>query len=423
MGGVRLWAGHYFNAKVRADRPSVLPQRLSWALGAGRDVPRSALALVLILVTAGCLGAKAPEPAATNGAAPAAATGPQNDDGSRPTQVVDTGAMPHMHDYWKSRERVTLYEGDVDPGQIDLGDQFVTTGAHKEAKTGSITWHLPDGSIVYEGAGQMDLTATWNDPKITSLSMAFKAASDKQMRSALPLESAKAVTLPLTPDMTDMPHTKASRWEFHFAPAQSPGALMAPFHLKVDIVKLGDINTFPAHPRLFGGKHEKVINDASYEFSESSYVMRAPQLFQTGEFGEKLVTPTDIVPMESAWIRAELDISKATSTPGQVVDVNFFYRGANTSYLGHPYWLPSAGNFASKHMQWDFPVMMEQTDSPYAKESQWRFFVEPATSITGQDPKGGGTTDVTISYHLKLTVFDHQPDGATASKSESGRNG
>jgi hypothetical protein len=374
--------------------------------------------LVLMLLVAGCASKGAPKGGANATGNVTAASLPRNDDGSSKTATVDTGAMPHMHDYWKSRERVTLFEGDVDPGQPDPSQVLVSLAVQKQAKAGDLEWHLPDGQIVYEGTGEMDVTATWTDPKTTSLQLAFKAASDTQYRTPVELVSGKSTPIVVTPDMTDMPHTKASRWTFDFAPAASPGAMLAPFHLKIDIVKLRDINVFPAHPDLFAGAHEKVINDKSYQFTEESYVTRVPQLLQNGDFQEKIVTPQQIVPMETQWLRAEVDIDSASSTPGSVVDVNFFYHGANTTYLGHPAWLPTAGSFASKHMQWDFPVTMDETDSPYAKDSQWRFFVEPSVALADGTPKMGGMTQVSISYHLKLTVYDHVPDGAKASKSE-----
>jgi len=379
---------------------------------------RVALALlVLMLLVAGC----ASKPSAKEGGPSAnvsMASVAKNDDGTSKSATVDTGAMPHMHDYWQSRERVTLFDKDVDPGQPDPFQTMVTLAVQKQAKAGDLEWHLPDGQIVYEGTGEMDVTATWSDPKTSSLQMAFKAASDAQYRTPVELPSGKTTPIVVTPDMTDMPHTKASHWTFDFSPAASPGTMMAPFHLKIDIVKLRDINVFPAHPDLFGGLHEKVINDKSYQFTEESYVTRVPQLLQNGDFSEKVVTPQQIVPMETQWIRAEVDIDSASSTPGSVVDVNFFYHGANTTALGHPSWLPTSGKFSDKHMVWDFPVTMDETDSPYAKDSQWRFFIEPAVSLAPGTPQMGGMTQVSISYHLKLTVFDHVPDGAKASKSE-----
>jgi hypothetical protein len=111
-------------------------------------------------------------------------------------------------------------------------------------------------------------------------------------------------------------------------------------------------------------------------------------------------------------MRVEIDIADASSTPGQVSDVLLFYHAADSTSMGHPTILPIDGSFASKHMVYQFPVTMEQTDSPYGNESQWRFFVEPQSKFTGQaqEPTCGGCTDVHISYHLKVIAYDHELD-------------
>ena len=384
---------------------------------------RLSLLVLAALLLAGCASPEAEDaPAAddanatTAAAAPLPPTEERVDDGTR----TDLGHMPHMHDYWKGKERVTLFDDDVAADELDpfmTGFQLLV---QKQAKAGGATWFLPEGAIVYEGTGLLEMTATWNDPKVTSLAVSYRTPESQDFLPPVKMESGTALPIEVTPAMTDMPHSKTSRWAFEFAPADSPGATLASFHLKVDVVKMRDIGLFPAHPELFEGKTEKVIHAAEHSHSEVSYAKRAPQLLEQGDFSEKEITPSQLVPMEAQWMLIEVDILDATASPGQVADIRFFYHGADRNVLGHPTILPIEGSLADKRLVYAVPVTMDETDTPYGSASQWRFFVEPATTFTGQDgePDCGGCTDVTIAYKLTVTVYDHVPADAVASKLE-----
>ena len=369
-----------------------------------RFLPLLAAALLL----AGC-ASPAPENAPADANATVAPEGGEVapvDDGTKPMST-DVGHMPHMHDYWDGKERVTLFDDDV---AAEGADPFMILGGAPGGRVGAVYWRLPDGAVIMEGTGEMELLATWDDPMVTSLAVSFRPTPNDAWSEPLALPASEAVRVPITPVMTDMPHMTTSRWEFMFYPADAPGSLMGPFHLKLDIVKLRDIMMFPGHPELFNGRPEKTLHDMDHEHTEQSYAMRAPQIVTEGGFQEKFVTPTELVPMETKAMRIELDVLETSASPGEVHEIRFFYRGADTNYLGHPTVLPLEGSLAEGRLIYQFPVVPEQTDSPYADESQWLFFVEPATKFTGQDaePTAGGATDVSIQYHLKVIAYDHE---------------
>lgn len=372
------------------------------------------VALLVSLILAGCATTQDSDPEANATATQAAIIPPGNDDGSQPALASDMGHMPHLHDYWKNRERVTLFDGEVSPSAVDVFETLFTVGIEKQAKAGSAFFFLPEGALVYEGAGELVITATWTDPQITSLGVSYQSAESHEWKSSQALTTATPLVIALTPQMTDMPHSKTSRWAFEFEPAESPGVAMAPFQLKVEIVKVGDVTLFPAHPRLFDGLNEKILNDETHSFSEVSYAKRATQIASSGTFQEKEVTPEFIVPMETKWVRFDVYITKADASPGQVSDIRFFYHGANRSQLGHPTILPTEGSLSTKHLVYHVEVAMEETDSPYTNESQWRVFVEPATKFSGdeREPDCGGCTDVSIEYRLVMTAYDHALDTA-----------
>lgn len=382
---------------------------------------RLPLLLVLTLVLAGCASPDAEvEPAASNetvsDGTPLPPVDERVDDGTR----LDLGHMPHLHDYWMGRERVTLFDDTVENSRFDPIDTFFTATVERSAKAGNLYWNLPEGALVYEGTGVMEITLTWSEPTQTSVGVTYRTPGSAEWQPLAKVESGKALVIELTPDMTDMPHSKMSRWAFEFEAYDSPGAFLGAFHLKVDIVKMRDIGLFPPHPQLFEGKPEKVLHDVEHAFSEVSYAKRTTNLITEGEFPEKDVTLASLVPMETLWMHVSVDILEATASPGQVSEIRFFYAGANKPQLGHPTVLPIAGSLAEKHLEYAFPVSMDETDTPYGNESQWRMFVEPATTFTGrsQEPDCGGCTDVSIRYRLLVTAYDHVPADAVASKLE-----
>ena len=385
-------------------------------------LPRPVLAVLLVaaLGASGCLGTQEEPgdagPAAEDAAGAAGGNGGDpapTDTRMGPTAVNGTGDRPHMHDYWAGKERVTLFEGEIDPSQVDpLGWTFYRMYAERQPMVGGAEWRLPDGAIVFEGTGQLDLTATWSDPRVTSLAVSYRTPEGPEYGPFQEMASGKTLSIPVTPAMTDMPHMSTSRWGFAFAAGAAPGLAMAPFQLKVDVVKMRDVDLFPAHPDLFEGQREKVLHDQEHAHQEVSYAQRAPNVVTTGEFGEKFVTLASLVPMETVWMRVEVDILEATAMPGEVADIRFFYHGADTTVIGHPTVLPIEGSLAEKRLVYSFPVTMEQTDTPYGKESQWELFVEPATKFTGQEaePTMGGMTEVSIKYRVKVIAYAYEPD-------------
>lgn len=365
--------------------------------------------VALLVALAGCA---APEdvPVDADSNESAATSEPAVDTGDVPMSA-DAGAVPHLHDYWADRERVILFEGELEP---TMDDAMNSTGywvfGERQAAVGGMAFDLPPGAIVFEGTGQMEVTATWSDPRTTGLAVSYRTAASAEFSEPVPLTSAVALVLDVAPEMTDMPHQTTSRWGFLFT-AAPPGAALGPFTLSIAIVKMRDVSLFPGHPDFFGNATELGLHDASHEFSQVSYAKRTPQLALDGEFQETEVVPSHIVPMETKWMRAEVTVTRAESTPGQIVDVRFFYHGADRTYNTHPYYLPVNGSYAEGRMVFEFPVTHEMTDSPYLSESQWRFLVEPVTSMTGQDPACGGCTDTTFGFTLKLTAFNTEKEG------------
>jgi len=374
-------------------------------------VPRCAIGLVLLVVlVAGCLGQGAPPTPATTDGATTPQSAPVNDDGTAKAAVVSTGAMPHMHDYWKGRERVTLYDGELQPDNENATFATIFQVMFGQSiAAGGMVWDLPDGQTVYEGTGSLELTASWSDPRVTGVGFIYhfyRGGQNGNWHTGGSLPNGKAFSLPITPDMTDMPHAKVSKWELGLGPDKSPGMLMGPFHLKVDIVRTTDIMLFPAHPDFWQGAHELTVFDGDHHGTQVSYVKRAAQPATQGNFTEDEVALIKNVPMGTLGMRFVVNVTSASSTPGQVIQLGLFVRGADTTNMLRCE--EKALDKVPSTVIWEIPVKMEQTDSPYNNASDWKFLIEPQTSFTGADGASGGTTDTDITWHGTVLAIDHE---------------
>jgi hypothetical protein len=371
------------------------------------------LTVLAALVLAGCAQPD-PAPADANETAPTtaidAASAP-NDDGSSQTTIVDTGHMPHLHDYWHGKERVTLFDGDLEPDAMNLTfATLIQAFFFQEAVVGGMQFWLPDGQIVYEGTGVMELTATWTDPRVTSVGFVYLSAEGQDLHEGGALRNGEPFALELQPEQTDMPHAKTSRWWFGFGPSESPGMLAGPWHLKIDIVKVNDVMLFPAHPDFWQGAHELTLIDADHHGEVESYGKRAAQpVTEGGQFVEDWVSFPKPVPMETQAIRFTVEIKSAQSTPGEVTSFGLFYHGAETR---QPFRCPTKALHGAlpQVLEWTVASTMEMTDSPYSPESQWRFLVEPIVTPAPGTPEMGGMTDVSYDYHVVATALDSAPD-------------
>src|SRR5581483_7327327 len=195
-----------------------LTTRAPHALNKGKpgcrlSVMRVALLLVAALFVtgglAGCLGGSpAPaKPAAVNVSAASSGPGVAVDTGNSTNASGDMGQMVHMHDYWAGKERVRILDQDINVQPQDaLAQTFTNTFRYQDPAVGGITVRPPDGTLVYEGTGKMEITATWNAPTVSSVTVRYRSAASSDRSQPKPLTSGSPVSVDVTPDMPDMPH-------------------------------------------------------------------------------------------------------------------------------------------------------------------------------------------------------------------------
>jgi hypothetical protein len=378
--------------------------------------------LALLLVGAaglsGCMdnGGDAPAEKTDAAAAPAdapVATNATVDDGTA-EMPKDLGAKPHAHDYWTGKERITLLDQDVqvDPFTAVFFSFFNVFGSHTPAVGGAIV-QLPDGAIVFEGTGKLEFTASWSDPTMTGMALSYRSASGTDFSEPVALANGEALGIDVSPEMSDMPHEKTSRWMFILTPG-SGQTMVGAFHAKVDIVKMRDIEQFPGHPELFHGAHTLTLFEGPATSSQSSFPSRLANGltngFQAGE--DPGVRPTAVVPMETLAMSANVTITSATASVGKVNGATLIVKPANSNGFYRTTLVSSDPDNGVYQFAW--LVEMSQTDSPYAKESQWAFDLRVSTDTTGAGTQCGGCSDAQVDYTLLAVAYDAPLEGAEA---------
>lgn len=369
----------------------------------------------------GCLGSDEPaavEPQSESFDANASAN-VTNDDGSDGAAMAsDLGHMPHLHDYWKDRERVTLMDEDitVDAPTAAFFTFFNTFRGTPGA--GGAFLQLPDGQIVYEGTGKLEFTATWTDATVTGMGVSYRTPAEAQFSDAQPLTSGTPLALEIAPEQTDMPHAKTSRWQFLVTPAETGQVIAGKFHVKVDIVRVRDVAVFPGHPELFGGASTLTLFEGSGSSSQDNVALRIAQGVQ-GTEPDDSVQSQKVVPMETRSMTANLTIKAASAEVGKAWRVNLLVKPADRS--GYTFLPPAEVDEATQTYKFAWMVEMSSTDSPYASESDWRFNVFVET-----DPSGQGAAFCTgcfgakAEYDLLVVAYDDVVEGAKELR--SGRN-
>ena len=373
----------------------------------GNTIPRAALALAVALAAmlAGC--ADATEPAGTSEAFdPPAAAGPSIE------IEPDAGAadVPHVHDYWSGRERVTLLDTDITiepPTALVWG--AMTTRFLGETAFGGAFVTLPEGTIIYEGTGFVDITVTWSDPSITGMRFLHRHAGSGEIQPWTQTPNGETIRLDVTPQMTDMPHAQTSRWVFLMAASGTPAVAIGTFHLQVDIVKTRDVAEWPAHPDLWDGQRQITLADA--EGRTAGRVAPAGTAAS-----DPWAVPTDavhaqrLVPMEAATLRVTvtildvddtLDVERPHLLVRTAIDVEFDFDDQGD---------PASVGDDGMTWTWQRAIDMDETDNPYADASAWAFRAVAGAADAPLPECDYGCYEAELRYHIQAVVEKAAPE-------------
>lgn len=373
-----------------------------------------ALLVLSSVAFAGCLGSpsKAPSSAAGESTSSQATNSTVNatiDDGSK-AMSPDVGHMPHVHDYWKGKERVTLMDADVtvDP-QTALFWTFVR-GPSGTLGLGGTRFTLPEGATVYEGSGKMEITVSWSDPTITGMGLAMKTPGEPDFGKPAEIKASSPLSIDLTPEMTDMPHAKTTRWHFLATPSQPGQSIVGKFHVKIDVIRLKDIMVFPGHPELFKGANTLEIFNGQGVSSQENIAVRIVDRM-TAKTDDDGVAAKTVVPMETRSMTANLTL-KGTLPPGSAVRLGV----KSADHESYAFIESVAKDEAKMLYQFSWLVEMTQTDSPYEEASAWKFDARVGNSQGGLPKDASGAGDVSTEYSLVVIAYDSVVAGASPLK-------
>lgn len=384
------------------------------------------LALAVALLTlplAGCLGVgedagvdKASVAAAEDARVDGNATVEAGTNATAPTDMTG-GHAPHIHNYWGENDRITLYDDAVDV-QVLSPVTFLSLFVEKRPELGGAFFEFPDGATVYEGTGLMDVTARWTDATITGLALRYKSPDMKSgfeyWSDWLPLSQGAPTTITITPAMTDMPHDAKSRWLLEIAAAGTPGIAQGAVDLKVDIVRMRDVMTFPGHPDTYEDAAFYVLADEEFDAKGQNRLNEFAG-FVTGTGPDTAWYPPNIVPMETRALLLEVTILQAGQTAplAEQAGIQVEYTTADSRRDVRAQLLNQTGDT----FVYGIPVADANVDSPYKDESSWHFHIRPQQKLDAP-AECRGCLDYEMKVHLRLTAYAEDPTGGQIEAAE-----
>ncbi|HVL49162.1 MAG TPA: hypothetical protein VM889_11440 [Candidatus Thermoplasmatota archaeon] len=391
-----------------------------------RTFALATLALLVAGALSGCLGGGAsdvPPPATNDTRTPDLADDVNlTDDGVTPRNA-SLDQMPHMHDYWKGQERVTLFDGVVDTS-VASWTTFFTLFFETRPGLGGAFLNLPDGATVYEGTGVLEFTASWDTATVTGLTLRYRHAASPQLSPPIALANKQTHPIEVTPEMVDMPHSSSSRWFFVLEGGAPSGAGLAhgPVNVKIDIVKMRDIEKFPGHPDQFEGLETLVIHDEDATIKADT-AAAGTQNYVAKKNDPPGIVPQKLVPMEAQLltVTVELKAFRPTNPAQQPNELQLYYRSADTFRYRPAERLSGDG----KTFTYAIPVEMKMGDGFYAEESAWRFYPVVFDNAAGQPIQIycllGSCFDYEMDTHVTITAHKTWPEGVAIKGTPSKR--
>jgi hypothetical protein len=295
-----------------------------------------------------------------------------------------TGGIAHMHDYWKGKETITVFDDDV---SVDLVPVF-ERGDNGHVLEGFINLEkLPGDStgapaLIFEGTGSVSFTLTSAPAWASDYQITFRTAG-KDWSSWTPVSVGKAFVY--TPDKieTDMPHSIRSLWNWKLqavgpvplagdAGATSGTPATQQVHVKIVVTKAHNVDNWPPHPDFYSGQPERFVMTNK---QGKTNVQNAADVEVYGVEPDQVI-PDKLISMGTGVLDVYVNITQLTLPPG-VPNGGFtlYWRSADTTpnSLG----IFSIANSTDKTTKayWHLVINNSVVDSPYQPTSRFGFKV------------------------------------------------
>jgi hypothetical protein len=378
-----------------------------------------AAAGILLLVT-GCLGylpgSQPVQKTQTNGTVDPGVTAispdlpkPGNRSGNysafEETNMTDMIGM-HSHDYWAGRTKVVVQDLDVrfpydtGPFQLDIKPKrglLIYEGTdHVEVAVTN-----PARSLFLRGIPAQPLPVP---PGTLNLSFLSAASGPGQWGDAGKITFGTPVEIPIKAEqMTDMPHSTGSLWDFRIFSADPQSAGLS-FHVTITIYRgAGAIPEWPSHPLFYATTHYRTVFDGNGKVQDqpvtNDFLGGAQPVIPEG-------TPGRLISEGTASVLVFVNITSLQSATG-IPPTHLWLLFHNASYDVWNNTSPFDNNHSLKSQNQLFRIRVDPNgmDSPYQDASRWQFVVRAATTtpliscIRQCNP-------YTMTYHLTVIATD-----------------
>lgn len=350
----------------------------------------AALLFPLVSLT-GCLGGEEGAPAAVDPNADNSTNTSSTElpTGRRFVAIEETnatedgvGGMDHKHDYWHGEEHVVVYDEDVEPFFLPIGERDDTS----KFFIGYVNLQTVPGdderpALVYEGTGVVTFTITqapsWSD----TFEVVYRTAASDWLE---PIDVRVGEPFVYEPEKieTDMPHSNRSLWNWKLY-AKSPLPVtgdpagwfdlsQSPIHVTISVTKARNVDDWPGHPDFYGGAAERiVVNEAQGQAN----IQHAADVLLYGVEPDQIV-PEKLISMGTKYLDVYVNITHLQMPPGVEADgFTLFWRtaGHQPSDLGY-----NPGNNETDGKTWAYWRLTlddNELDSPYQPESRFSFKV------------------------------------------------
>lgn len=386
----------------------------------------TALILALALLTAGCVGGSddGPDDEATATSAPGGSGQAATGNGSNATENAtylknEDYNQTHVHDYWPGNTTTKVLmdevlETNTFANVFYTGFSPLWTGEPRTS-VGTVWFTLPNGSFVPEGTGELtvevDATSALDRGEITL----FHTSPNTDQWTEMDPQGAQAEwTIPLEPEMADLPHASSTQWYWRIE-AQGNAAIMdGELNVKVIAHKLYDLDAWPEHddPWEQGARTQLPLFTAEDTFDRTGEVT----WIQTGEENPDAIRPPEgtIVPPETKIVLVKLWYALDGGAKNNAnADVTLSVKEGSSAGWYRGMWDDQVEERDGFKM-FAIEASSGNWDSPYADQSGWAWTLEAPSGL--REPTSGDTflymggTDVgSGNYTMDVTAYRELP--------------
>ncbi|MFA5860179.1 MAG: hypothetical protein WDA16_00650 [Candidatus Thermoplasmatota archaeon] len=320
----------------------------------------------------------------------------------------------HTHDYWKGKEQIVIFQQDVGFSTVPLFPEGPGTNAE-----GSAYIKLDQPTLIYEGTnevvvlikGSVDPTLPATpDPAPPTVKLSYRTAADNKFHAAPAVTLGSPITLAVTPQQTDMPHSVSSLWAFQLL---TDKPYFSSVNVTITIKRGAAIVDWPGHPDFYAEKTERVIVDKDFKVHRAG-------IEEGIAYGSasSWVAPDKLISYQTGLLDVFINITKATASNG-ATPTGFFLEYHNATILDAEDTFNERIDDKDKgrsfsHKDFHFVVKVDPAgmDGPYQPSSRWGFRPVATFAETPAASMCPGCFAYDIEYHL--TIVAHKATDATA---------